>query len=117
MPSRWSGRVNNKKSSSSGMAENSPHLVVHLRVRSIGMLTAHSSGLHLARRPVEAFGHSKPFLARHGAKNLNLFRPGLFIGQHEKTMHCRGNRRKRRGLGSLAAWVYSMTAISKIFLV
>src|ERR1700722_8992082 len=95
MPARWSGRANKRKSSSSGMAENAPHLVLHPRLRPIGMLALHSSRLHFAGRPVKAFGHPQPFLAGHGAKDFNLFRCGLFILQYGTNMRLRGYSRKQ----------------------
>jgi hypothetical protein len=66
------------------MAENSAHLVVHARLRPVGMLVAQARRLHFARRPVKLFGQAQPPRASHGAQGRELFGAGLFIHQHKK---------------------------------
>ena len=77
------------------MGEDAPHLFLHPCLRPVGMLGAHSSGLHFTGRPVKAPGRPEPVLAGHGAKDFDLFRTGLFIRQHETTMCRQCHWRKR----------------------
>jgi hypothetical protein len=68
------------------MEENPPHFGIDSLCRPIRMLRAQPSDLHFARRPIEALRQLQPPLTRHGTQDLNLFRAGLFIRQHEESM-------------------------------
>src|SRR5476651_2568802 len=96
MPARFNGRTNSRNNSGSRMAENPAHLVVHARLRPVGMLAVQTRRLHFARRPVKPFGQPQPPCASHGAQGRELLRAGLFIRQHEKIMRQKNGSRKRR---------------------
>src|SRR5882724_8811336 len=76
------------------MKENPAQLGNKPLLRPVRVLGAQSGDLHLARRPIELLSQMQPPLARHGTKDFNLFRAGLFIGQHGARVSLKGRQSK-----------------------
>src|ERR1043166_3851157 len=68
--------------SGSSMKEDAADFFVHLLARPVGMLMLNESRFVAARRPVKSMCDTPALLRRHPAERLELFRAGLFVGQH-----------------------------------
>lgn len=75
-----------RRSSASGMEENTGHLTLDLLLGPLPVHNAQPRRLPFASRPVKLFGQLQPPLGRHPAKRLVLFRPGAFIGEHSESV-------------------------------